>query len=120
MSLWWLMLICGAITFGIRYSFIAVEGHYQPPAWFRKLLPFVPIAALTALVAPELLLVTTLRLPSCAATSTCPMAQTDSASATVRRSSLLNSRLVAPNSEFTRSNHCKGVGRSLSSRKIPA
>jgi branched-subunit amino acid transport protein len=33
------------------------KGHYQPPAWFRRLLPFVPIAALTALTAPELLLV---------------------------------------------------------------
>jgi len=57
MNLWGLMLLCGVITFAIRYSFIAVEGHYQPPAWFRRLLPFVPIAALTALVAPELLLI---------------------------------------------------------------
>lgn len=57
MNIWGLMLVCGVITFGIRYSFIAAEGHYQPPAWFRRLLPFVPIAALTALTAPELLLV---------------------------------------------------------------
>ena len=57
MSLWWLMLVCGMVTFCIRYSFIAAEGHYQPPAWFSRLLPFVPIAALTALVAPDLLLV---------------------------------------------------------------
>ena len=57
MNLWWLMLVCGAITFAIRYSFIAAEGHYQPPPWFRRLLPFVPIAALTALTVPELLLV---------------------------------------------------------------
>jgi branched-subunit amino acid transport protein len=57
MNLWWLMLLSGAVTFAIRYSFIAAEGHYQPPPWFRRLLPFVPIAALTALVAPELLLV---------------------------------------------------------------
>lgn len=57
MNLWVLMLVCGAITFAIRYSFIAAEGHYQPPTWFRRLLPFVPIAALTALVAPDLLLV---------------------------------------------------------------
>ncbi|MCE9569251.1 MAG: AzlD domain-containing protein [Rhodocyclales bacterium] len=51
------MVACGVITFCIRYSFIAAEGHYQPPTWFRRLLPFVPIAALTALTAPELLLV---------------------------------------------------------------
>jgi branched-subunit amino acid transport protein len=57
MNIWWLMVACGVITFGIRYSFIAAEGHFQPPGWFRRLLPFVPIAALTALVAPELLLV---------------------------------------------------------------
>lgn len=56
MNLWWLMLSCGVITFCIRYSFIAAEGHYQPPSWFRRLLPFVPIAALTALTVPELLL----------------------------------------------------------------
>lgn len=57
MTIWGLMLVCGVITFVIRYSFIAAEGHFQPPAWFVRLLPFVPVAALTALVAPELLLV---------------------------------------------------------------
>ncbi len=57
MNIWWLMAACGVITFGIRYSFIAAEGHFQPPGWFRRLLPFVPIAALTALTVPELLLV---------------------------------------------------------------
>lgn len=57
MTIWGLMLVCGVITFVIRYSFIAAEGHFQPPAWFVHLLPFVPVAALTALVAPELLLV---------------------------------------------------------------
>lgn len=56
MNLWGLMLASGLLTFAIRYSFIAAEGHYQPPPWFRRLLPFVPVAALTALVAPELLL----------------------------------------------------------------
>ncbi len=57
MTFWALMLVCGVITFVIRYSFIAAEGHYQPPSWFGRLLPFVPVAALTALTAPELLLV---------------------------------------------------------------
>jgi len=52
-----LWLVCGLITFAIRYSFIALEGHYRPPSWFIRWLPFVPIAALTALVTPELLLV---------------------------------------------------------------
>lgn len=52
-----LWITCGLITFAIRYSFIALEGHYTPPGWFVRWLPFVPIAALTALTAPELLLV---------------------------------------------------------------
>lgn len=52
-----LWIACGLLTFAIRYSFIALEGHYRPPSWFIRWLPFVPIAALTALVAPELLLV---------------------------------------------------------------
>ncbi len=52
-----LWLVCGLITFAIRYSFIALEGRYRPPSWFVRWLPFVPIAALTALVAPDLLLV---------------------------------------------------------------
>ena len=56
MNIWWLMVVCGVITFAIRYSFIAAEGHFRPPGWFHRLLPFVPIAALTALTVPELLL----------------------------------------------------------------
>jgi len=53
-----LWIACGVITFAIRYSFIALEGHYKPPDWFVRWLPFVPIAALTALTVPELVLVT--------------------------------------------------------------
>jgi branched-subunit amino acid transport protein len=56
MSLWLTLLAVGVLTFLTRLSFIAAEGRYQPPAWFRRMLPFVPIAALTALVAPDLLL----------------------------------------------------------------
>jgi branched-subunit amino acid transport protein len=52
-----LWLACGLLTFAIRYSFIALEGHMRPPAWFVRWLPFVPIAALTAISVPELLLV---------------------------------------------------------------
>jgi len=53
----WLWLACGLLSFAIRYSFIALEGHYRPPDWFVRGLPFVPIAALTAITVPELLLV---------------------------------------------------------------
>ncbi len=57
MSLWPTLVAAGLVTFVIRLSFIALEGRYQPARWFVALLPFVPVAALTALVAPDLLLV---------------------------------------------------------------
>ncbi len=56
MTLWLLMIACGVITFLIRYSFIGAQGNLRMPDWFQILLPLVPIAALTALVTPELFL----------------------------------------------------------------
>lgn len=52
-SLGALLLISGLITFAIRYSFIGVEGIVSLPSWFRRWLPLVPVAALTALIAPD-------------------------------------------------------------------
>jgi branched-subunit amino acid transport protein len=57
MTLWLVLVGAGLVTFATRLSFIALAGRYRPPSWFIVLLPFVPIAALTALVAPDLLLV---------------------------------------------------------------
>lgn len=56
MSLWLTMLAAGLATFLIRYSFIGAAGRVNPPEWFRRMLRFVPIAALTALIWPDLLL----------------------------------------------------------------
>ncbi len=55
MSLWLVMAAGGVITFLTRLSFIAAEGRIAVPRWFRAMLPFVPVATLTALIAPELL-----------------------------------------------------------------
>lgn len=55
MSLWLVMVAGGALTFLTRLSFIAAEGRFAVPRWFRAMLPFVPVAVLTALIAPELL-----------------------------------------------------------------
>ena len=55
-ELWLLFGAAGLLTFLIRLSFIAAEGRYRAPAWFVAALPFVPISALSALVAPELFL----------------------------------------------------------------
>ena len=56
MSLWQTMLLAGLATFLIRYSFIGAAGRINAPAWFRHMLRFVPIAALTALIWPDLLI----------------------------------------------------------------
>ena len=55
-TLFWVMLLGGLVTFLIRLSFIALEGRYVAPAAFKRALPLVPVAALSALVVPELLL----------------------------------------------------------------
>lgn len=56
MSLWTAMVLAGSVTFLIRFSFIGMAGRFEIPAWFARTLRFVPIAALTALVWPDLLL----------------------------------------------------------------
>lgn len=52
----WVMLAGGLITFLTRLSFIALEGKYRLPESFKRALPLVPIAALSTLILPELLL----------------------------------------------------------------
>jgi branched-subunit amino acid transport protein len=55
MNLWLIMLAAGIVTFAIRFSFIGAAGRVDAPGWFVRLLRFVPIAALAALVWPDLL-----------------------------------------------------------------
>lgn len=50
------MLAGGLITFLTRLSFIALEGKYRLPESFGRALPLVPIAALSTLILPDLLL----------------------------------------------------------------
>lgn len=56
MSLWLTVLLAGALTFAIRFSFIGAAGRIGIPAWFERMLRFVPVAALTALIWPDLLI----------------------------------------------------------------
>jgi branched-subunit amino acid transport protein len=51
-----LFALAGLATFLIRLSFIALLGRMAVPAWVRRVLPYVPTAALTAIVVPELLM----------------------------------------------------------------
>lgn len=54
-TLWLSLLLIGAITFAYRASFIFFVDKLQLPLWLQRALRFVPVAALTALVVPELL-----------------------------------------------------------------
>lgn len=54
MSLWWIILFAGLLTFGTRFSFILLLDRIQVPAWFRRGLRFVPAAVLSAIILPEL------------------------------------------------------------------
>jgi len=56
MNLWLAVLLAGLLTFLIRYSFIGTAGRLRAPAWFQRTMRFVPIAALTALIWPDLLM----------------------------------------------------------------
>lgn len=51
-----LFALAGLATLLIRLSFIALLGRMAVPAWVRRILPYVPTAALTAIIVPELLM----------------------------------------------------------------
>ena len=53
-TLWLTILGMGVITFGLRYSFIALSGRLELPPTLRRALRFVPAAVLSALVLPAL------------------------------------------------------------------
>jgi branched-subunit amino acid transport protein len=53
--LWLSLIIIGVLTFGLRLGFIALADRVSMPAWFERGLRFVPVAALTAILVPEIL-----------------------------------------------------------------
>ncbi len=53
--LWLTLVIIGLLTFALRLGFIALAGRVSMPAWFERGLRFVPVAALTAILVPEVL-----------------------------------------------------------------
>jgi len=50
------IIVIGALTFTYRWSFVILFERLNVPPWLRAALRFVPIAALTAIITPELLL----------------------------------------------------------------
>lgn len=52
--LWLTLLGAGAVTFALRFSFIALLGRIEMPPFLGRALRFAPAAVLTALVMPLL------------------------------------------------------------------
>ena len=55
-TLWLAMIGLGLLTFLTRLSFIALLHRWQAPLIVRRALRFVPVAVLTAIIIPELVL----------------------------------------------------------------
>lgn len=55
MTLWLTLIAIGVITFAYRFSFIFFLERIRLPLWVDRPLRFVPVAALTAIIVPELL-----------------------------------------------------------------
>lgn len=56
MTLWLIILGMTGVTFGIRLSVIALLGEASLPTSINRALRFVPPAALSAIIFPELLM----------------------------------------------------------------
>jgi len=56
MNIWLIFLLGGALTFGMRFSFIYLFGRFEIPEMVHRALRFVPPAVLSAIVFPELLI----------------------------------------------------------------
>jgi branched-subunit amino acid transport protein len=55
-NLWVVMITLGILTFALRLSFILLLEHWQPPEIVSRALRFVPVAVLTAIFIPEIML----------------------------------------------------------------
>lgn len=57
MNLWLVLILGGALTFLTRLSFIYLLGRVETPPVIKRALRFVPPAVLSAIIAPEVLMV---------------------------------------------------------------
>ncbi|MBI4674053.1 MAG: AzlD domain-containing protein [Chloroflexi bacterium] len=55
-NLWLTIIACGVVTFLIRLSFIALHERVAMPDWFTRALTFVPVAVLSAITLPEIVI----------------------------------------------------------------
>lgn len=57
MITWLLILAIGVATYAIRLSFVTIFGKREIPAFVLRVLRFVPMAVLSAIIWPQLFLV---------------------------------------------------------------
>ncbi|PKN94917.1 MAG: branched-chain amino acid ABC transporter permease [Chloroflexi bacterium HGW-Chloroflexi-6] len=55
-SIWPVMFLLGALTFLTRLSFIGLFHRWRTPDLVKRALRYVPVAALTAIIVPEMLM----------------------------------------------------------------
>ena len=56
MNIWFVFLVGGLITFGMRLSLIYLSGRFDVPETMRRALHYVPPAVLSAFIVPSLLM----------------------------------------------------------------
>ncbi len=54
MNIWLIMIGIGLLTFATRLSFIALLARLSVPQGLKRALRFIPVAVLSAIIAPEL------------------------------------------------------------------
>jgi branched-subunit amino acid transport protein len=54
--IWLVFITLGILTFLTRLSFIALLDKWQAPPLFQRALRYVPVAVLTAIILPELVM----------------------------------------------------------------
>lgn len=59
MSTWLLILAIGMATYGIRLSFVTIFGKGEIPTFVLRVLRFVPMTVLSAIIWPQIFLVNT-------------------------------------------------------------
>ena len=56
MNIWLMIVLMGAVTYAIRLSMILFLGPAQVPPVVQRGLKYVPVAILSAIIAPEIVL----------------------------------------------------------------
>ena len=54
--IWWVMLACGFLTFATRFAMFSDIAPKKLPGWSEDVLSFVPVAVLTAIIVPSVMI----------------------------------------------------------------